>query len=349
MLDTAPSATTTEASARSRFGRIDVRALAHPPVLIFNPNAGHKLGLTVTESGGEAAQAALRGAGIAFEPRPTERPGHATELARQAVREGRELVIAAGGDGTVGEVAQALAGTEAVLAVMPLGSVMNTARTLCIPRDLNAAAGAMLDGNVLAMDLGRVGNTYFLEGSGVGLDAGLFGYFDRLESGARLRGVLRGAIRFLRRLGTPLLHLEIDGRPLAVRAPMVAVANSPFIGAAYTIAPDAKIDDGLLDVVVFREASVLRVLLHLLSVAGARRRPLPPDIQAFQARSVRITTRRRRPLPIHADGTPIGATPASFEVVPAALRVIVGRPPEGACAWQRPDNMQCAAQDACGV
>src|SRR5215207_6655381 len=110
-----------------------------PAVLIFNPNAGQKLGLSTNVAGPEQVQQALREAGIPFEPQPTEYAGHATELARAAVAEGWRLVIAAGGDGTVGEVAQALAGTDTVLGVMPFGSVMNVARTLCIPRDLVAA------------------------------------------------------------------------------------------------------------------------------------------------------------------------------------------------------------------
>jgi diacylglycerol kinase family enzyme len=72
-------------------------------------------------------------------------------------------------------------------------------------------------------------------------------------------------------------------------------------------------------------------------------------MREIKARSVQISVRRRRPLPIHADGTPVGATPAHFELVPAALHVMVGRPPEGTCAWQRPEGMECSAQDACEV
>jgi diacylglycerol kinase (ATP) len=94
-----------------------------PPVLIFNPQAGAKLGLTTNPATPEAAQEALTKAGVPFEPWPTARAGHATELAERAVAEGRRLVIAAGGDGTVGEVAQSLIGTETLLGVMPMGSV----------------------------------------------------------------------------------------------------------------------------------------------------------------------------------------------------------------------------------
>ena len=325
----------------SRHTNLDVCSLAQPAVLIFNPNSGQKLGMSTNAGGAEESQAALRDAGVPFDPWPTEHAGHATELARRAVVEGRSLVIAAGGDGTAGEVAQALAGTDVVLGIMPLGSVMNVARTLCIPRDLADAARVIAGGRVLAIDLGKVGDVYFLEAAGVGLDAGLFGYFEQLESKGLRRNIIGAAVRFLRGLGTPRLTVQVDGRTHQVRAPMVAVANGPFVGAAYALAPDARIDDGLLDVVIFHGASVPRMLFHLLAVAGGRRLSIPPEARMLRGRSVRIAGRRsRRTLPVHADGTAIGATPMTFEVAPSALRVIVGSAEEGAaCAWGPPDGL----------
>lgn len=314
---------------------LDPAVLDQPAVLIFNPNAGQKLGVSTNAGGAAEVQAILKAAGIPFEPRPTERAGHATELARAAAADGRQLVIVAGGDGTVGEVAQALAGTQTVLGVMPLGSVMNVARTLCIPRDLNDAARVIASGQVLAMDLGKVGSTYFLEAAGVGLDAGLFGYFEQLDSRGVDTGRIRAVLRFLCNLGRPRLIVEVDGRRRNVRAPMVSVANAPFVGAAYAIAPDARINDGLLDVVIFRGMSVLRILIHLVAVLGGRRLPPPPGAVTVRARTVRIATRERRPLPVHADGTAVGTTPMQCEVVPGALRVLTGKPEAGtACAWQ---------------
>ena len=328
----------TDSVAASRHAHLDIQRLAQSPVLIFNPSSGQKLGMSTNAGGAEEAQHALRAAGVPFDPWPTERAGHATELARRAVGEGRALVIAAGGDGTAGEVAQALAGTDVILGIMPLGSVMNVARTLCIPRDLPEAARVIAGGQVLAIDLGKVGDVYFLEAAGVGLDAGLFGYFEQLESKGLRRNVLGAAVRFLRGLGTPRLTVQVDGRRHQVRAPMVAVANGPFVGAAYALAPDARVDDGLLDVVTFHGASVPRMLFHLVAVAGGRRLSIPPKAVVLRGHSIRIASRRRRrTLPVHADGTAIGATPISFEVAPAALRVLVGAAEVGAaCAWEAP-------------
>jgi YegS/Rv2252/BmrU family lipid kinase len=324
-----------EARQVERWGHIDVRAMAKPAALIFNPHAGHKLGIDTNAGTAEDVQTALVSERVPFEAWPTQRPGHATELARRAVEEGRELVIAAGGDGTVNETALGLANSPTVLGLMPLGSIMNVARTLWVPRNLPLAARTIVEGKTLAMDMGRVGQRYFLEAAGIGLDAGLFGYFDQLDSGGWRMGVLRAALRFLRTLGRPRITVQHDGRHFRTRAPMVSVANGPYVGAAYAIAPAARIDDGFLDVVVFRNTSIPRVLLHLLLIAGGR--PLPPPGQArtFQARRVRIEKARGRPLPVHTDGDPIGVTPVEMEVAPAALRVIVGPPDEtGIRAWE---------------
>jgi diacylglycerol kinase family enzyme len=209
------------------------------------------------------------------------------------------------------------------------------ARTLCIPRDLDQAAQTIANGSVLAMDVGRVGDKYFLEAGGVGLAAGLFGYFDRIDQTGPSRGIVRGLLRFLGRIGTPRLSIEVDGQLFTERAPMVTVANAPFVGAAYALAPEARIDDGMLDVVIFKDLGVPRVLLHMLLVSGGRRLPPPPQARTLRARSVRIARRRgRRQLPIHADGDVVGATPVEFQVLPAALRVLVGTPEQdAACAW----------------
>jgi YegS/Rv2252/BmrU family lipid kinase len=318
----------------SRFSQVNVAALHPPPRLIVNPHAGHKLGIATNAATLQAVQSALQAAGISFDLELTRAPHDATLLARQAVADGCKVVIAAGGDGTVAEAGAGLVESDAALGIMPLGSIMNMARTLCIPRDLRRAALAIAGGQVLAMDVGRVTGRIFLEAGGVGLAAGLFGYFNRLDSGhSRPVSVLRATWRFLRHLRSPRLVIVADGRRFDVRAPQVTVSNGPYVGAAYVLAPQARVDDGKLDVVIFRGMTVARVLLHMALVAGGHRLPSPPGVQLVRARSVDVSLRRRRrPLPVHSDGDVVGVTPAHFEVLPAALRVIVG-PPEGPCAW----------------
>jgi len=317
----------------NRRSRIDVAELDPPPRLIFNPRAGHKLGMPTNPATLPALENALAHIGLRYELRQTRAPRDATLLAQQAVQDGCKLVVAAGGDGTVEEVSRPLLNTDTALGIMPLGSIMNTARALCIPRDLVRAARALVEGEMLGMDVGRVANRTFLEAGGVGLAAGLLGYFNRLERGTpRPAIVVRAMLRFVRELRSPRLVIVADGQRFDLRAPQVTVSNGPYVGAAYVLAPQAQIDDGKLDVVIFRGMGVLRVLLHMATVAGGRRLPPPAGVQLVHASSVDIGLRRRRPLPVHADGDVVGVTPTHFEVLPAALQVIVGEP-EGPCAW----------------
>ena len=187
------------------------------------------------------------------------------------------MVIAAGGDGTVNEVAQGLAGSEVALGVMPLGSVMNVARTLHIPRDLGEAAALIAEGQTLDMDLGRATAAPAAPTSwrppGWGWTRASSATSIASE-GPRAAGAARGLE--LRPRAGPAPAAAGDRRPARTGwAPMITVANSPFLGAAYAIAPEAVIDDGWLDVVLFHRLSALHVLVYLVLVAGGRPFPAP--------------------------------------------------------------------------
>jgi diacylglycerol kinase (ATP) len=294
--------------------------------LIINPTAGQKIGLTTNALGLDDSRALLDRHQIVADILCTEHAGHGTELAEQAVRDGYELVIAAGGDGTVAEVAEGLVGTSVELGVLPLGSVMNVARMLGIPRDLDAAAEVIKERRVARIDVGRATaqarTTYFLEAAGAGVDAGLFAYFNQLDHG-NWRS-LRPLITFMWRFRPRRLTLRIDGRRYRFRAMMVTIANGPYIGAALNVAPDARLDDRKFDVEVFTRFGKFELFRHLLSIAGGRR-VYNPKVKTFRGATVEIVP--QRPMMVHADSNPLGSTPARFEIVPAALSVIVGGEP----------------------
>jgi YegS/Rv2252/BmrU family lipid kinase len=294
--------------------------------LIVNPNAGRKAGVTTNAFGVDEARDLLMRHGIDAEIWCTERPGHATELARTAADEGYTLVIAAGGDGTVEEVAEGLVGTDVHLGVLPQGSVMNIARMLGIPRDLEAAAEVIKDRRVAKIDVGRASTSarsaYFIEAAGIGIDAGLFAYINQIDGG-NWRS-LKPLLTFMWRYRPRRLTLRIDGRVHRFRALMVTIANGPYVGAALAVAPDAQLDDHKFDVEVFTRFGKLELLTHLLSIAGGRRR-YNPKVKHFRARTVEVIP--DRPMMVHADSAPLATTPARFDVVPSALAVIVGGEP----------------------
>ncbi|HUP27195.1 MAG TPA: diacylglycerol kinase family protein [Chloroflexia bacterium] len=300
--------------------------------VIVNPASGKKGGITTNAAGPEEVSRLLLDNGIEADLVETEYAGHATDLAKAAKEEGYQIVIACGGDGTVGEVAMGLIGADVTLGILPLGSANNVARMMHVPFDLGEAAKLLRLGEVRKVDIGRCNGEYFLETAGVGLDAALFPILNQVDKGeyVRLLDVVRTFFRFRPRHVT----LVLDRRAVRVKALVVLVANGPYWGYSVPLAPDAKVDDGLFDVVVFRNFSKSAFVRHVIGSllgrdfphkgAGAARPVQNPDIRTYKAKRVRVLTSGRRPLPVHADAQPRGRTPATIELVKGALRVITG-------------------------
>jgi diacylglycerol kinase (ATP) len=297
--------------------------------LIVNPLAGIKAGIAVTDADPGDAQASLARHGVRVAARRvTEREGDAALGAREAVGAGADLVVVAGGDGTVHDAAGALVGTDTALGILPLGTAMNIARALNVPRALDEAAVVIAEGRRLRMDVGRAhtesAEGYFLQVAGAGVDAGVMAYARQLERGnwRWLLPMLRFAVRYRPRP----VRVTVDGNEEAFRScHIVTVAIGPFAGAALSLAPHAKVDDRRFDVVVREGFSRQEFARHVLSIAGGRRVDHP---KAHTRRGRQVTVDAlSRPLAVHADGIPLGTTPARFEILPAALSVIVGSPP----------------------
>ncbi|MDQ3928376.1 MAG: diacylglycerol kinase family lipid kinase, partial [Chloroflexota bacterium] len=312
--------------------------------VIINPAAGKKGGITTNTAGIDDVRRVLDTNGIQADFLETQYAGHATELAQQALKEKYDIVIACGGDGTVGEVATALIGRKITLGILPLGSANNVARMMHVPFDLEEAAKVLRLGEIKRVDAGRCNGTYFLETAGVGLDAAIFPILNKVDKGeyVRLFDALNTFFKFRPRSVTVVL----DGRAIRLKALVVLVANGPYCGYSVPLAPDAKVDDRRFDVVIFRNFSkwsfvrhVLRAMLHRADprrLAGHGRHSLNgkqitlsnsaghPDVRVYRAKKVQVLTSRRRPWPVHADALPRGYTPAKIELIPGALRVITG-------------------------
>lgn len=199
----------------------------------------------------DAVLAALRQTGLAVEPAPTGGPGGATKLARQAAEAGGfGAVLAFGGDGTVREVAAGLLGTEVPLGILPGGTVNLLARTLGLPAEPVAAAAALPRLVARPFDVGLAGETPFLMMVSAGLDAALLA---ALNTGWKRRfgraGVMAQGLTHWWSYAYHALELEADGRHS--RASFAAVANIPFYGGPYRLVPQARPDDGRLDLLLF--------------------------------------------------------------------------------------------------
>lgn len=255
----------------------------------------------------------------------TEHAGHATALARRAVDQGVDLVVAWGGDGTVNEVAQSVAHSPVALGIVPAGSGNGLARELGIdPRPARALAQAIV-APPRAIDVGEIGGRCFVNVAGIGLDAAIAHAFNARRG--RTRGLATYAwlsVVELWRDDPCRYTIEFEGETLDERAALVVVANSAQYGNGARIAPNAQPDDGWLDLVVVAAAGPMATLWRARRLFDGR-----------IGRDRAVTTRRVRRVDItapgamrfHVDGEPLeGPARLSVRVHPAALVVKGGRP-----------------------
>ncbi|MCX7825287.1 MAG: diacylglycerol kinase family lipid kinase [Verrucomicrobiae bacterium] len=258
---------------------------------------------------------------------PTYAAGHAVELARNAALAGRRTVVAAGGDGTINEVLNGLmsapAETRPRLGVLPLGTANVYARELGLPLDLNAAWRAIVAGVERRVDVGvaRAADGsphYFAQLAGAGFDAlavaDVESHLKQRISG--LAYVVSG-FRVVAR-GLPQVIVRADDR--RVEGGFVFIGNGRFYGGPFPLFPDARLDDGLLDVCVFR-GSTIRDALRYIPLVLCRRHTGCPDVCYCQARQVRIEA--ASPVPTEVDGELWKNSPVEFSVEAGTLRVLV--------------------------
>ncbi len=266
----------------------------------------------------------LEEGGIRLELTFTKLTETLSESVRQVVSEGYDLVIAGGGDGTVGEVANGLVGTGIPLGILPFGTFNNIAHSLGLPFDLEASARTIVEGKTYDIDVGVASGsdgaeTYFFEAVGVGLDASLFPIGEEIKGG-HYEKLFQGAINFIRQRRANIT-LIVNGEEISLRSPMVVVANGPYYGAGFTVAPHASMSDGILEVVTF-DCNKVEVARHF-ALSAQNREHQEPCVAMLRGRNIIIES--ELPLPAHADGKPLGTAPVTCSVLPGSLKVIVPR------------------------
>jgi diacylglycerol kinase (ATP) len=287
-------------------------------LIVFNPAAGQAESLSQELV---ACRDILRNGGWSVELTPTASPGDGTRIARDAANMGYDVVIAAGGDGTINDVINGLAGSRTALGALPIGTMNVWVRELGLPLQPRAAAETLLTARVRPIDLGRAGERYFLLMAGVGFDAAVV---NEVRSGEkRLLGAfayLFRAIKLAFRFQGARVRLTVDGRALRRRALLIVLGNSQLYDGIMKITARASIDDGLLDLCVIKGNTLLQAPLRLASI-WLQRYSIDPEIEYHRARTVRIESRDR--LPVQVDGDPFGTTPITIECVPAALYALL--------------------------
>ena len=288
----------------------------------------------MSRGGGEIGSAEGLGLGDDVEIFRTGRSGEATDLAGASADEGVEILVAAGGDGTVNEVVNGIVEIEEdrrpTLAVLPLGTGNDFARTLGI-HGFREAVKAIRRGTTRRTDLVR------FRGNGLWrtfANASAGGFSDVVDEALdpeikRAWGPLAYMRAAFERLGdvteyrSRLVFDDDPGSRVEIDAVNVVVANGRYVAAGIPVAPFAEIDDGVFDVVAFRNLGIPRLAaLAPWVLAGRHLDEESPAIEFRQARSLEIVA--DPPMPFNVDGEPVGEHPARFEILPGALEVVVG-------------------------
>ena len=291
-----------------------------PAAAIINPNAGSSPRPSDTRPLAERARRAFAGASLTGEIVFTERAGHARELAADFVRRGFSPIIAWGGDGTVTEVAAALAFQDAVLGIVPTGSGNGLARELGISLRPECAIATAARGVDRTIDVGELGGRLFVNLAGIGLDAAVASLFNRLAG----RGLLRYVQATLSTVFSYVAEtytITVEGATFERRALIVEVANGRQYGNGALIAPHAKLDDGLLDLVVVGPLNPLRALWGVRRLFNGTI-DQEPVVTMRTASSITISA--EQPIRFHVDGEIVeGGKSLTATVHPGALRVKV--------------------------
>jgi diacylglycerol kinase (ATP) len=250
---------------------------------------------------------------------PTSRSGEAETLARRAADEGFERIVAAGGDGTIHEVVNGLAGTKAALGLLPMGTMNVFATELGLPiHDLGLCWDIIENGNTRLVDLPNANDKHFAQLAGVGLDA----------------QVVKETSLALKRSFGPLSYL-IQAAQIAARVPprlsiesenasidegsFVLVGNGRLYGGPFPFFKHAVNNDGLLDVIVFKRLGYLEIIRYLQNVLFSSEINAP-EVEYFQTSRLRVTS--DQPVPVELDGELVGTSPVEFGVQKQLLRVL---------------------------
>ncbi|HVB75555.1 MAG TPA: diacylglycerol kinase family protein [Ktedonobacteraceae bacterium] len=287
-------------------------------VIIANPASGF---LPQQTSRLQETVAYLRANGWRTDLWLTHAPGDGQELARKAVKQHAEMVIAAGGDGTINDIIQGLAGSETALGVLPTGTMNVWAREMGIPLDLHGARQVLLNGQTRRVDLGCINGRYFLLMVGIGIDGEITQAVEHKP--LKRLGVLGYALAALwfgpGYRGFPVV-VNNNGVIVKTRALQIFVGNTRLYAGAFNFTWQARCNDGLLDLCIVRKRNLLGRII-VFSDFILRRDQRRMWVRYDQFTSVQIET--PSPVAFQIDGDAGGHTPASLSIMPGALKVIV--------------------------
>ena len=264
----------------------------------------------------------------------TEYAGHATELTRKALEEGFDFVVAAGGDGTVNEIARTMVHSNAALGIVPLGSGNGLARDLGISMDMKKAIETIIAGNVITIDYCKADNYAFFCTCGAGFDANVSKRFSGVKKRGPISYVKSAITEYIKfRPDTYKITLD-DGYTVEEKAFLVTCANASQYGNNAYIAPNANIRDGKMDIVMLAPLHPINVGTITIQLFT---RQIENNSGVSHFRSEKVIIERTKSGPMHIDGEPIHSEKEIvIQTIPAGLHVIAPHEGTGIQPVQRP-------------
>jgi len=287
-------------------------------LLIINPKAGRRKNSPIPD----IQDVFRRQDEFELEIHETTCQGCATKAARKAAEEGYELVIAAGGDGSIFEVSNGLVSSETALGVIPVGTENVLAREMGVPLVPREAAEFMLQQPPRIIDTGRVGDQHFVCFAGIGFDAHVAHRLpgERKKRFGALAYILTSAEKLRPYHSVPRhLKLTLDGDTVEMDFWIMVISNIRSYGGRLIPAPEAVVDDGLLDVCVFPKANYIELMRQMAAMRSGKHTALP-GVRYFQASRIEVETDQPEELQLDGDAWP-GEPPFLIEAVPRSLTV----------------------------
>jgi diacylglycerol kinase (ATP) len=257
--------------------------------------------------------------------RTTSEAGEAREFAKQAVQQGCKTVVAAGGDGTVNEVVNGLAGSDVALGLLPIGTMNVFAAELGLPSNNLRKCWEIIEaGHTRNVDLPMANKHAFVQLAGVGFDAQIVQETDRefRKTFGPLTYLVTATQIASRK--PPSLVVEANGKQK--KGSFALIGNGRFYGGPFVIFKDAKVDDGLLDVLIFKNLGYLDIVRYLSGIVFGTHVDMP-DVEYFQTK--KAVVRSAEPVPVEVDGEVIGHLPVTFRMSPKKLKVLAPPPKRG--------------------
>jgi YegS/Rv2252/BmrU family lipid kinase len=266
----------------------------------------------------------------------TSFPGHGARIARLAVERNVHMIVAVGGDGTVNEIVNVIAGMDIMLGIIPSGTANDLASLYNLPGDIDKACRIILDRNTREIDLISVNGKYYATAGGVGLPCEAAELANNIKCrgaiGKTLAGILGSqlyifavvAALFKRAGGDNYLNIRYGNRAVGINALSVMVDNQPYLGKSIFMSPGALNDDGLFDICLIDNHISRLKILHLLMKIMKGAHIYMPSVQAIK--TDRITIRSEKPISFFGDGEILSRdTEFNLKILPRSLKLIVPR------------------------